>query len=124
MDWEKYYKLPLKLDEYVDNIVWTSDSYRAFDFIDDDFPVNNDMKEAIVNIINDEPTNYIFTPESFIGKEEIIYYIKDKKPIPFIVIRGWGYLTGSHSLNIDVAIMVQNGFRDFILNKLNNKNYE
>lgn len=45
---------------------------------------------------------------------------------PFILIRGWGSLTGVGSYNLDErwAARIQDSLAEYIVDKLNNKNYE
>lgn len=122
MNFKDYYKFPLSIwSEYCDIKVFTEDDTMAFDFafsIGDMEPTHNlrpEQKEKIVRIINgsDEKSN---SQPNFSYKNGTIYIDN----IAFIVIRGWGHLTGSLNLDTKKAREIQDEFADYIIKKLSN----
>lgn len=112
----KHYKLPLEIDDFVDNIVWTRDHVRAFDFTEDEF--NSVEKREIIKVINGEIL-YPYKKQEFYYKDGEIF--KKKQPHPVITIRGWGYLIGLKKLSNQEAIDEQDEFGKFIVDQLNKK---
>lgn len=121
MNFKDYYKFPLSIWESCDIKVFTEDDIMAFDFaffIGDMEPAHNlrlEQKEKVVRIINgsDEKSN---RQPNFSYKDGTIYIDN----IAFIVIRGWGHLTGSLNLDSEKAREIQDEFAEYIIKKLSN----
>ena len=113
----KYYEMPLRVDDYCPYYIWTKDNEMAFNYLDEYKIDNNDLNEIIeiVNAINGYGPGYF---NASINKEDPT--IIQINGIDKIRIRGWGNLTaqGSHNLNIDDAIKVQNDFAKWIVEQL------
>lgn len=105
------YELPLR----VDDIGWVRDEKDQFVFqfqFDEKFLQGN-----IISVINGtEKPKY---QHEFIHKEGII----SEGCNDFILIRGWGHLTGIGGLNLSTeeACNIQDTFAEFIVEQLNQK---
>lgn len=108
IDFEKYYKLPLKFDGF--NYAWDKNGNMALMF---DFNVQKEDAEKIVNTINGTAKHKIkklkFDGVDFFDKDNYIF-----------CIRGWGNLTGIGANNLpeSKAAEIQDAFRDFVHNQL------
>ena len=121
----EFYKQPLKL---MYSKVFTQDNKMAFDFahkflFPNGFFLSDENKEQIVKILNDEipdrpkKLNLSYT-------NGIIYHTDEThNKREFIIIRGWGGLTGvgGKHLDPDEACKIQNDFAEAIINKLQNQ---
>lgn len=110
MTFRDIYEFPLRLDRVID---WVYDNKNQFVF---QFETDNDYwNSAIVAILNGEyePT----TKRNFVHDRGEI--TEDGEL--FIVIRGWGNLTGTGALNLpdDDAANIQDTFANFIVERLN-----
>lgn len=125
MTFQEAYKLPLSYDGGF--IVFTADGRRAFDFANNyifDCPVIMGKSEMmdIVRMINGE---YDGLEEVEIGDNMFIAYNSKDATITldgkeFIIIRGWGHLTGSGGLRLseEQAVKIQDDFAEFIIKQL------
>lgn len=129
MKWDEFYKFPLMIDEYGGNVIAQPGKmgYRwAFDWIGNEwiceYPIGGQKGEMlaqhIVDVLNNK-TDYI--PIFHWTKDEEDPCVIRMNDQPCICIRGWGELTGTGALNLshDEAAKIQDDFRDFIINKLN-----
>ena len=116
--WQKYYKLPLKVDEYCTIITWTADMQRAFDWL---INATLEQKQQLVDVINGTNSDRKFKNQFY--REGIHIYSKapELKDIPILRIRGWGYLTGLGGCHLDdkIAAQIQDAFGDYIVEQLN-----
>ena len=123
MNFKKIYLFPLKLDVFGD-IVLTSDNDRAFDFYEDmteGYVASNQLQKAVVDCLNSDEYHLLIEDTSFIYKDAIISIVaKNNSPQPFIIIRGWGHLTGTGGLRLSEsqAKQIQDEFAHFIIDKL------
>ena len=130
LTWQDVFKLPLHNEEYCPFMVLTSDGDRAFDFewpawenYDKTDRVSEETQTKIINKINGE--NVViedFYNFSYNGAGDIYAYsVKTKKNKHIMMIRSWGYLTGTCALNLsdDVAAKLQDDFGNFIVETLN-----
>lgn len=113
----KYYEMPLRIDDYCPDYIWTKDNKMAFNYIDEEKIDNRDLTEIyeIVNAING------YRPGKFnasINPKHVDIVQIDG--IDKLLISGWGNLTGqgSHNLNNEDAIRVQNNFAKWIVEQL------
>lgn len=107
------YSFPLHLDK---SIGWVRDAKSQFVFQFEDYVDNNiSLQNNIVDIINGNSKP--LTQHSFIHKDGII----SENGNEFILIRGWGNLTGigGHNLHPKEAINIQDTFAEFIVEQLN-----
>lgn len=127
-DWTECYKLPLHLVLY---------GCYAFD-------ADGDMALSCFNYKYDERGNYMAGEEERI--KHIVDIINGEKPSDFepeweldenetcqinykgefqFLVRGWGHLTGCGGLNLpaELAAEMQDGFINYILDRLNGGNY-
>lgn len=106
------YEFPLT----VDRIGWIRDNKRQFVAqIETD---NDEVNKHIVDIINGESLS--IAGRKFTHKDgEII-----SNGEVWIIIRGWGNLTGTgaHHLSVEEASNIQDTFAEFIVNTLNGQN--
>ena len=75
---------------------------------------NKETKQKILDILNEELSDY--TRQNVEDKEGEIYV----NGIPFILIRGWGNLTGNGAYNLDgnYAVKIQDTLNEYIIEKL------
>lgn len=120
MDFKNFYKLPLKLD-FDGDLVFTKDDVRAFDF-NIKYPEYRDIKnqQFIIDIINNKNENKNKIPLVYSqgtiyvrGKEKDNTILKE-----FIIIRGFGHLTGTLKLTDNKAKVIQDNFAKFIIKQL------
>lgn len=117
MKWQDVYKLPLKVDDYCPIITWTADKQRAFDWCVD---VSLEKQQELIDKINDTKQHQ-FKYKFY--RDGIGIYSENPKfnGEPILIIRGWGYLTGSGGLHLssEEAIKIQDEFGDYIIEQLN-----
>ena len=126
-------KIPLEINSFKDVFtfplelhhgkVMTADFHMAFDFIPrflnpEAIQISDEDKQKIVDIINGEDrkiAEHILTYEN----GDIKLNGKD-----FIMMRGWGYLTGTGGLNLpgERAKELQDEFGNYVIEKLTRKN--
>ena len=106
--------------------VFTKDSNSAFDFaMKLLFPlavnINDDTKDLVVAKLNGTNTIQFTIPGLEYDPTSGLIY---QDGLEFILIRGWGYLTGSSSyacgLEPEKAKEIQDNFAKFIIEKLSN----
>ena len=118
MNWQEYYKLPLKVDEDCTIITWDANNRRAFDWL-----INGtlEQKERVVDLINGSNSNKKLKNQFY--REGVHIYSKSPalKDVPILRIRGWGYLTGVGGCHLDheIAAQIQDAFGDYIVEQLN-----
>ena len=122
-----FYTRPFKQNEYSG---WVYDAKNNFVF---EFQEHNEftnhkytegikeMREQVIlslNALYNEPIEGL---NLSVNPKEPIQILKDEQT--FILIRGWGNLTGIGGYNFDEerAIKIQDDFRDWIIYKLTNK---
>lgn len=122
-EFKEYYSFPLRVDLYGYNKVWDSKHRNAFDFA-----MSFLYKEPIANISDDNKKKFI----QIINGEDIklknhFDFTLEKGTIrlngmPFIMIRGWGMLTGVGAYNLpsNKAAKIQDEFANYVLNQLIN----
>jgi len=97
---------------------WVYDKNSNFIF---QFQMNNKTtQESCIKILNGEITP---TKENkFVHKDGMIYLDKDGELHEFILIRGWGSLTGTGAYNLDgkFAAKIQDSLANYIVGKLSN----
>lgn len=97
---------------------WVYDSNSNFIF---QFQFNNkETQEKAIQILNGEYESKL--PNKFVHKDGTIYLDVDGELKDFILIRGWGNLTGGGSYNLDgeYAGKIQDTLAEFIVEKLSN----
>lgn len=115
---KKYYKFPLRIDEYCQEYIWTDDDQMALNYLDErKLYKQKDTAEitAIVNVINGEGVGN-FDASISLEESDIIQINGEDK----LMIRGWGNLTGTgcHNLKPEEAIKIQNDFAKWIVEQL------
>lgn len=125
-DWTKCYKLPLHLDDYC-VYAWDADDGTAlsgfnlkYDENGNYLPGERKRIKHIIDIINGD------CPSDFDSKWDLSNYDPCEityKGEPQFLVRGWGHLTGCGGLNLPekLASEMQDGFIDYILDRLNGK---
>lgn len=121
MIYKDIYQLPLHKPKYGS---WVYDEKSNFVFqFERQYDEKGDYEEGwlefedkIINKLNGD--KLIAFDEDFKSEQNDIYY----KEIHVITIRGWGNLTGTgaHNLPVEDAANIQDTFRDFIIETLNN----
>lgn len=131
IDFKKGYPFPLEMDPDFDIKVFTKDYGMAFDFpmkmiYPNGFTITTDAKMFIVNVLNgEEDINRM-------GMELKLRYQPDNSTIyveiegeerEFIIVRGWGNLTGIGGLNLpeEEAAEIQDAFGSYIVESLTKK---
>lgn len=121
-EFKEYYKLPLKMWEFMDIKVFTDDNKMAFDWL---INIPRDTKQKLVDRINGVNTEPYKTKKTFYFKDGIVYcQIEDKdQEIKLFRIRGWGMLTGvgGYNLPADKAAEIQDAFANYCVEMLNEK---
>lgn len=127
-DWRDCYKLPLHLDKYCVYALDANDGTALssfnlkYDEIGNYLPGEQERIKHIIDVINGDCVSD-FKPEWKLSDDEPCK-ITYKGEYQFLV-RGWGYLTGCGGLNLpeELAAKMQDGFIEYILDKLNGKTY-
>jgi hypothetical protein len=88
----------------------------AFQF----FEVNEEMRNSVINSLN-TVEHLPIEGEFTINENKPTYIYRDN--VPFILIRGWGNLTGTggHNFDHEKAAKIQDELRDWIISKLSKK---
>lgn len=86
-----------------------------FTFKTGDYDKDEEIQQKIIDILNDKIDKRITSKLEIVDGYKI--YAWDN---PFIMVRGWGHLTGLSALHLDhdVAKKIQDDFAMWILNKL------
>lgn len=111
-NWEDYFKLPLKEDQYDPSMVWTEDNKKAFDISREVDSISCKLIVDKLNGKNKIPFNVNFTYDN-----GTIYLVGKT----YIDIRSWGRLTGTGGglgLHPDIAAKIQDNFAEWIIKKL------
>lgn len=114
-NWEKYYKLPLKLDPTpYTSYAWCRDDSMALTFA---HAVTREEARYIIEVINGTQSGGFEN----IRYDDTEFFINN---IYTFQIRGWGNLTGTggHHLSEDVAEKIHMDFRDYVYSKLKHNN--
>lgn len=125
MTWKDVYELPL---QHLWSKCMTANNNMAFDFMNSFMKgmftrhlvvLSTEQREDIIAMVNGDKKGTIEGVVEFIKDEGIITV--DGKVL--LLLRGWGYLTGTGGLNLstDQAIEIQNSFGEYILQKLTGK---
>ena len=116
-NFSKYYEMPLRVDDYCPDYIWTKDNKMAFNYLDEEKIDNRDLVEIYesVNAINGYGPGK-FNASINPNHNDIIQIDGVDK----ILIRGWGNLTGQgdHNLSNEDAIRIQNDFAKWIVEQL------
>ena len=121
--WREYFKLPMQL---IGGKCIDSEGRMLFDFMsswynfDNKVIISKEAQNRILECFNSD--KYLTNPElkfSF-DKESCLVLLNG---MPFILIRGWGYLTGTGGLNLssEKAIEVQNSLGEYLAEQLNKR---
>lgn len=125
-DWTECYKLPLHLDNYC-VYAWDAESGMAlscfnlkYDEKGNYLPGEPERIKHIIDVINGDCSSD-FEPEWKLSDDEPCK-ITYKGEHQFLV-RGWGHLTGCGGLNLPVKLAseMQDGFMNYILDRLNGR---
>ena len=121
-EFKQYYKLPLKMWEFMDIKVFTDDNKMAFDWL---INIPRDIKQKLIDRINGINIASYKTKKTFYQKDGIVYcQIEDKgQELKLFRIRGWGMLTGigGYNLPVDKATEIQDAFTNYCIEMLNEK---
>lgn len=121
-EFKQYYKLPLKMWEFMEIKVFTDDNKMAFDWL---INIPREIKQKLIDRINGVNTEPYKIKKTFYQKDGIVYcQIEDKaQEIKLFRIRGWGMLTGigGYNLPADKAAEIQDAFTNYCVEMLNKK---
>lgn len=125
-EFKQYYKLPLKMWEFMDIKVFTSDDRMAFDWL---LNIPRETKQKLLDRINGELTEPYKIKKSFYHKNDGIVYCRiesgkdEEQEIKLFRVRGWGMLTGvgGYNLSADKAAEIQDTFTNYCVEMLNEK---
>lgn len=125
-DWSECYKLPLHLDDYC-VYAWDADDETALS----NFNLKYDEEgnylygereriKHIIDVINGDCSSDFESEWDISNDEPCKITYKGKQQF---LVRGWGHLTGCGGLNLPekLASEMQDGFIDYILDRLNGK---
>lgn len=116
---EKAFKMPFKNTKSIGNWICDANDELCFQLIQEEYWEKNRQKIFLEILNGEKEININGTPKynSFDG----VVYFKDK---PHILIRGWGYLTGSGGLNLSEleANEIQDDLAEYIVDRLTPKN--
>lgn len=119
-DWKQYWPGPYTIDSYC-HYIFDSNHHMVMDSICD--PGVDNSKVHIENlfdtIFNDKPSK----DDGMYSRTHDAIFRNNK---PFMLIRGWGYLTGTGGLKLtpEEATFIQDCLGDYIVNKLNDKHHD
>lgn len=115
------FKFPLK---FYHGMVFTADNNRAIDFAKkwhypNGFFITESSAREVIKLINGEDGR-MQTDLKLKLEDGVIYTYVNGEPQEFIIIRGWGHLTGTGGLNLrdDLAMQIQDDFAAHILKVL------
>lgn len=118
------HKFPLRLCDG-SHFIFDANNHRVAQF-EPQFDINGNFKEGYCEFIKDciDKINGkdVSLEVQFEKENNQIFIINQKEPI--IIIRGWGYLTGTGGglgLSHEIAAKIQDEFAEFLLEKLNHK---
>jgi hypothetical protein len=132
-NFKQVYQFPLKTDEY-GHKAYTNDDNMAFDFAEkwldgNAWTVSKEEEAKIVYLLNQEvpealEKHFEYTFNSTVST--IFIGVGATMPIykPFIIIRGWGHLTGKGGglgLPANEGKRLQREFAEFIIDRLQGK---
>lgn len=121
-EFKQYYKLPLKMWEFMEIKVFTDDNKMAFDWL---INIPRDTKQKLIDRINGINIEPYKTKKTFYQKNGVVYCrIEDKdQELKLFRIRGWGMLTGigGYNLPADKAAEIQDAFANYCVEMLNEK---
>lgn len=121
-EFKQYYKLPLKMWEFMDIKVFTDDDKMAFDWL---VNIPRNIKQKLIDRINEINIEPYKTKKTFYQKDGTVYCrIEDKgQELKLFRIRGWGMLTGigGYNLSADKAAEIQDAFTNYCVEMLNEK---
>ena len=122
------YKFPLRWDEDFSMKVFGDDGAMAFDFpfgmLKKAYPnmiiLPNEAKKMIVDVVNGESKGKINYSLTYNPDDTIIYADVEGTQREFIIVRGWGNLTGQggHNLKEEKAIELQTAFANHIIKSI------
>lgn len=114
LTFSQVYKLPLQVDRYCPDYIYTSNEVMALTMYNDD----DEDSYLIVDIINGTIKSEFKHKITYDKNNAIILFDE----VPKIMIRGWGHLTGTGALNLseEVAVKIQDDFAEYIIEKLTN----
>lgn len=125
-NWTECYKLPLHVDKYcvyafdADGGMALSSFNLKYDEKGNFLPGETERIKHIIDVINGDCSSD-FEHEWKLSDDEPceITYKGERQ----FLVRGWGHLTGCGGLNLpeELAVKMQDGFIDYILDKLNGK---
>jgi len=109
LSFKDLYKFPFHQAKY-GSWVYDADSNFIFQFQFDD----KETQEKLIKILNEETEDY---KRQNVTSESGLISVDGQ---PFILIRGWGSLTGigGYNLNGDYAAKIQDTLEEYIVNKL------
>lgn len=121
---KEYYPRPFKNDKGYTK-VFSNDNSMAFDFpfkliYSEGYHFTSAQMTKIIKVLNSDE-NYVIPYElQYSPDDSTIYINKDEHWKEFIIIRGWGKLTGTGGFNLhpDKAAKIQDAFANWIISKL------
>lgn len=124
MTWQDAWKLPLK---FLYSKALDAKSNMAFDFAShllSEGPVaqiSKEDKQRLIDIVNGDKEPVKSNTYSY--EDGWIMFHQDGQKLPFLLIRGWGHLTGSGGLNLqpETAGRLQDEFAQYIISRLTNR---
>ena len=119
MTFNDIYEFPFRASEFSG---WVYDAKDRFIFQFESH-LKKEIKEKIISILNKKEKNDLKPTFSHGEMKGEIIASSENINIPFILIRGWGYLTGPGGLNLPTidAAKVQDTLADYIVETLNKK---
>jgi len=131
VDFKKGYPFPLEMDPDFDIKVFTKDYGMAFDFpmkmiYPNGFTITTEAKQFIVGVLNEQEDINRMGVElklRYQPDNSTIYVDIEGEEKEFIIVRGWGNLTGIGGMNLPekAAAEIQDAFGNYIVESLTKK---
>ena len=129
-DFKEVYKFPLHFEEFAPFMVLTTNNQRAFDFeqeawetYEKDSHIDDKSIHDIIAKLNVDNSIVLENYYNFSYNDGEIWAFstKAKKKKHIMLIRGWGYLTGTGGLHLSEsdAAKIQDDFGQYIVETLN-----
>lgn len=114
------WKLPFKKDpEGLHVYIWDSNNHMCFTY----FGEGQETYDRIFDLLNGKTDNYFKGSGFSESKIAVTDDPTETDAFPCLLVRGWGYLTGSGGLNLtaEKAVKLQNELAEYACKKLTGK---
>ena len=133
LNFKEVYEFPLEMMRATSSKIFTKSHNMAFDFpisfLKGIYPnlmeISVESRKKILDIINGDRESSEMTTKLKLRYDPdttVIYHKHEGVDREFIIVRGWGHLTGVGGLNLSAeeATRIQTEFAEYIIEKLTN----